>query len=279
MPEDLNFTRELGPYQLVRILGKGSFAHIWLAQNPMSDEFVALKVFDDPLGKNACMTEANLLGRLKHPRIVEVKWAGKIGGYWVIAMEYLPAGSLREAIAASGVPLPIHFVLHLGCEILEGLQFAHEHGILHRDLKPANILLTEDGSIKLSDFGMASLITPHSAPVVLEGTFPYMAPEVLEGESPTTAADIYSVATTLVHALTGMIPALPTTERWIWLHTRLLHLYRPSNQDIPEDFEELLLEMLNPDPKERPSSAQDIHQKMVTMLSSRFSKLMGMINP
>jgi serine/threonine protein kinase len=245
----------------------------------MSGEFLALKVFDDPLGKNACMTEANLLGRLKHPRIVEVKWAGKIGGHWVIAMEYLPAGSLREAIAQSGVPLPIHFVLHLGCEILEALQFAHEHGILHRDLKPANIMLTEDGGIKLSDFGMASLITPNSAPAVLEGTFPYMAPEVLDGESPCPASDIYSVATTLVHALTGMIPTLPNTERWIWLHTRLLHLYRPSNQDIPEDFEELLLDMLNPDPAARPSSAQELRQKMITMLSSRFSKLMGMINP
>jgi eukaryotic-like serine/threonine-protein kinase len=258
--------RTLGRYQLIRVLGRGSYSRVWLAEDTDTSDLCAIKMFNDSRGQIACKLEAEHLSQLKHPHIIEIKWSGFTDGQWLIAMEYLPVGSLSDVIVTSESPLPSELVVGIAADLLQALYFAHSRGIIHRDIKPANILLTERGRAKLCDFGMASFMDEAKGIKLTEGTLPYIAPEVLDGEPPTASSDIYSLGASLIHALTGHIPNLPTTESHAWIHTRLLHLYRPSGQTIPETLISLIIESLQPEPGKRPSSAKELRKVLLQQL-------------
>lgn len=258
--------RTLGNYQLIRVLGRGSFSRVWLAEDLGTSDLCAVKMFHDSRGQLACRMEAEHLSQLKHPHIIEIKWSGYADGQWLIAMEYLPVGSLSDVIITSESPLPSELVVGIAADLLQALDYAHSRNIIHRDIKPANILLTERGRGKLCDFGMASFMDEVKGITLTEGTLPYIAPEVLDGEPPSPSSDIYSLGASLIHALTGHIPSLPTSESSVWIHTRLLHLYRPGGQQIPEPLINLIIESLQPEPDKRPTSAKALREELLNQL-------------
>ena len=200
-------------YALVRSLGAGGFAEVWLADDLRQHRQVALKL---PRGQRSGIASAApsppsrefaLAARLEHPHIVRVLGAGESEGEPYLVLEYVDGPSLRERLRDVG-PLSIPEVQRLAGELTSALAHAHSLGILHNDIKPENILLGPNGA-KLTDFGAAAgLLTTvtTAAPGDFAATIAYLAPEVLQGEQPTPASDIYALGLVLYEAAAGRLP-------------------------------------------------------------------------
>ena len=150
--------QKLGEYTLVRPLGRGGMGHVWLAHDDLLDRYVALKVIDaaDPLPeqRERFLQEARAAARLSHPNVLAVYRVGELGKTPYIVAELVPGDSLDRLPR----PLPWRRVAELGVGLARGLAAAHRVGVLHRDLKPSNAILTEDGTVKIVDFGLAKLL-------------------------------------------------------------------------------------------------------------------------
>ena len=213
-----------GGYRLVRLLGRGGFAHVWLAieEGPHGFEKpVALKVLtrtgQDSTAWQTLINEARVGSRLRHPNIVDIYRMGEIEGTWHIAMEYVDGGDLDGLSRRArdlGLSLPASVVLEIGLEVARALDYAHtatDHAgqrlnLVHRDLKPANVLLGSRGAIKVADFGIAkaavSLETTTAG--ILKGTPYYMAPEIWAGErSFHPRIDLFAVGVMLAELAIG----------------------------------------------------------------------------
>jgi tetratricopeptide (TPR) repeat protein len=205
-----------GDLVIERVVGTGAFGSVYLARDTLLRRQVALKVFAAPGGamaeseRNRILAEARIIGRLNSPHVVTLYRVhpGAPGG-WMFEMEYVEGGSLDSLLAEDAHP---H--LQRGLEVLRGiaagLKAAHDAGIVHGDIKPANVLLDQEGTPKLADFGLAhllheqSLSGDHQGDLV--GTPLYMAPEVIMGERPVPASDIWSFGVILYRLLAGRLP-------------------------------------------------------------------------
>jgi serine/threonine-protein kinase len=200
-------------YALVRSLGAGGFAEVWLADDLRQHRQVALKL---PRGQRSALASAAtspasrefaLAARLEHPHIVRVLGTGESEGEPYLVLEYVDGPSLRERLR-DGRPLSIPEVQRLAGELTSALAHAHSRGILHNDIKPENILLGPNGA-KLTDFGAAAgMLTTvtAAAPGDFAATIAYLAPEVLQGEQATPASDIYALGLVLYEAAAGRLP-------------------------------------------------------------------------
>ncbi|MBR7835447.1 serine/threonine protein kinase, partial [Actinospica durhamensis] len=206
-----------GRYRISAELGRGGMGRVWRAYDPMLDRDVALKEIVLPSGMSAdergrallrIRREARAAARLNHAGIVRVHDIVEHAGSPMIVMEYLDGRSLREVIDMQG-PLPLDRAVALGAAVLAALRHAHAAGVVHRDLKPDNIMVTADGRIVLTDFGIARVLgehTPVTVPGTIIGTPAFMAPELIEGKAPTPAADLWSLGATLYAAVEGHPP-------------------------------------------------------------------------
>ncbi len=203
--------RELGPYHIVRRIGKGGMAEVYLAEQPAMQRQVAIKVLpahflQDETFLERFTREAKVIASLEHPRILPVYDFGEEGGQPYIVMRYVSGGMLADRVA--GGPLPVEEVLRLLSQVAEGLDYAHQRGVVHRDLKPSNILLDEEGNAYLTDFGIAKVAetTASLTGSGIVGTPAYMAPEMAEARPPTHQVDLYALGVTLFQMLTGELP-------------------------------------------------------------------------
>jgi serine/threonine protein kinase len=203
----------IGPYEVIRELGTGSFAVVFLAERPGLLRSLAVKVFADIGNAEAeqrFLREARLASALDHPGIVGCFDMGQDPhtGWLYLALDYAPGGSLEERLEARGA-MPVAEALALALRVAEALAFAHGEGVLHRDVKPANILFAASGQPKLSDFGLAASqaearLTRSDACV---GTPLYMAPEQFSGgRTLDPRVDVYSLGVVLYRMLTGRAP-------------------------------------------------------------------------
>jgi eukaryotic-like serine/threonine-protein kinase len=220
VPKDLTGTELGARYRLLEIIGGGGMGTVYRGLDKNLNRPVAVKVLDqradmsaDPAYKERFDREAKVLQRLSHRSIVEVLDAGETAGIHYIVMEMLEGETLAKALDREGRLTPTRAV-QVARSICEGLQFAHELGLVHRDLKPANVMLMSGGNVKLLDFGLAkpmatggvneSEVTKAS---VVMGSPTYMAPEQARGEAGPTS-DIYSVGVVLFRMLSGRLPFL-----------------------------------------------------------------------
>ena len=201
--------RYLGNYRLVRLLGKGGQAAVYLGEHRYLKRLAAIKVMrtslDERKGQKFC-TEAQLLASLSHAHIVRVLEFGLEQGMPFLVMDYAPKGSL-SALFPRGFALPPEKVVHYITQVADALQYAHDHHIVHRDVKPENLLLTAPHHIVLSDFGIA-LLEPSLDQIGTQeraGTLPYMAPEQLRGR-PCYASDQYALGIVAYEWLCGCRP-------------------------------------------------------------------------
>ncbi|HEX9704562.1 MAG TPA: serine/threonine-protein kinase, partial [Gemmatimonadales bacterium] len=153
--------RRLGKFELHELLGEGAMGILWKAYDPVLRRYVALKLLSTRVGRNADMRErflreARAAAVLQHPNIVTVYDAGQDGNELFIAMELVEGRDLSDIIASTD-PLPLARKLEIAIEILEGLHYAHQRGVIHRDVKPSNVRITSDGRAKIMDFGIARL--------------------------------------------------------------------------------------------------------------------------
>jgi serine/threonine-protein kinase len=195
----------VGKYRILSPLGSGGFGSVYLAEDTWIDKKVAIKVpHRQNLDFGELLREPRLLASLSHPNIVTVLTAEKQDDVFFIVMEYVPGDTLEAVIERDGT-LDLARALDYTCQICNAMDHAHKQGIIHRDLRPGNVLVTDQGLIKVADFGTSRFleIAAHGTTVI--GSPPYMAPEQFQGKA-VFASDIYSLGVTMYQMFTGVLP-------------------------------------------------------------------------
>jgi len=202
----------LGPFRLERVLGEGGMAHVYLATRESDGATVALKLMKPKLAANETYRrrfahEVRAAADVRHENLVPILDSGELDGRPYIAAAYIDGETLEERVRAGG-PLALAGVTRLASEVAAGLDALHRAGIVHRDVKSANILLRQEGTAMLTDFGLVrgERYTKLTKPGQVVGTLEYLAPELIMGEQATAACDIYGLGCTAYEALTGRTP-------------------------------------------------------------------------
>src|SRR5256714_3162368 len=200
-----------GRYPVVRKLGTGGMANVYLAEDQELGRRVAIKLLDDRHAADDSFIErfrreAKNAAGLSHPNIVSIYDRGEAEGTYYIAMEYLAGRSLKELIVSRG-PTPIRIAIDYARQILAAIGYAHRHGIVHRDIKPHNVVVDADGRLKVTDFGIARSGASQMTEVgSIIGTAQYLSPEQAKGAPVDQRSDLYSVGIVLYEMLTGKGP-------------------------------------------------------------------------
>jgi hypothetical protein len=199
-------------YKILRPIGEGGMASVFLAIQQSLDREVALKVMSPVLAANSefasrFLIEGKITAKLQHPNLVTVYDIGSHNSVYYLAAEYIPGGTLKERIAEGG--LSVAEILDITSDIAQGLDFAHQKGFVHRDVKPGNVLFRNDGRVVLADFGIAKAMDGSNSSTVAGssiGTPDYMSPEQARGEPVDGRSDLYSLGTVLYEMLQGHPP-------------------------------------------------------------------------
>jgi predicted ATPase/DNA-binding CsgD family transcriptional regulator len=253
--------QQLGNYQLLRLLGQGRFAQVYLGHHVHLETQAAIKVLLAPLTEGevaAFRAEARLLARLEHPQIVRLLEFGLEGTTPFLVMSYAPHGSLRQRHPA-GTRLSLDLMLPYVKQVAAALQYLHDQRLIHRDLKPENLLLGSDDQVLLSDFGLALLLqsTYSQQAQATAGSIAYMAPEQIQGH-PSPASDQYALAVVVYEWLCGERPFSGTFPEVAT--QQVLAPPPPLHQKvatIPVALEQVVLKALAKDPAQRFARIQD----------------------
>ncbi len=240
--------QEIGPYALIRKLGKGGFGEVWLAEN--ENQLFAVKLpHKDQVDWKQITQEIGLWTLCgKHPNLMPLVGARNFNGQIAIISEYATDGSLEDLLRQKG-KLAIEEAVKITIGILEGLQHLHESGIIHRDLKPANILL--DGKTpRLADFGISRIITADSLSETISGTWAYMAPECFDGKR-NVQTDIWSVGVILYRMLAGNLP-FPQKEQTALIGSIIMSEPNQLSDEIDAVVKGLLTKTLSKNSLDRP---------------------------
>ena len=200
-------------YELEELCGTGGMSTVFRAHDRQLERRVAIKILhehyaDDPEYLERFRREARAVAKLSHPNIVTVIDRGDDGGRQFIVFEHVEGENLKELVVRSG-RLPVRRALELALDVAGGLAFAHDHGLVHRDVKPQNVLLSREGEVKVTDFGIArSLHVEHGVTQTgtVLGTGEYLAPEQASGKQVSPATDVYSLGVVLWELLAGDVP-------------------------------------------------------------------------
>jgi serine/threonine-protein kinase len=252
-----------GRYELLGKLGEGGMARVYRGRDLRLGRPVAVKVLHshyagDPSFLHRFEHEARSAASLSGPHIVDVYDVGQDGDLHYIVMELVEGADLKSLIKTRA-PLSIDQAVLIAAAVAEGLQTAHDVGLVHRDVKPQNILVTPQGRVRITDFGIAK---SHLSSAVTEagvtfGTADYISPEQAQGQNATPRSDIYSLGVVLFEMLTGQLPF--TGESSVAVATRHVRDEPPSprhlNPQVPTRLEQLVLRALAKDPEQRPASA------------------------
>jgi serine/threonine-protein kinase len=259
----------LGPFTIEKEIGSGAMGTVYQARYAKGGQRVAIKVIATERGGDSTALarferETAILKKLKHPNIVRIHGTGRTHGTPFFIMEFIEGGSLEKRLE-SHQRFTWEEVIQLGQQICSALQHAHEKGVVHRDLKPANIMLTSDGAIKLTDFGIAKglYMEQITATHCTVGTASYMSPEQCRGDRDLTLkSDLYSLGVMLYELLTGIRPFRATSILDMFKAHLEGSFERPSRlvMDIPIWMDTLVCQLLEKDPDKRPLNAAMVSQ-------------------
>jgi eukaryotic-like serine/threonine-protein kinase len=252
--------QQLGNYRLIRLLGQGSFAEVYLGEHIHLETEAAIKVLQTQLASEDVeqfRTEARLIAHLIHPHIVRVLEFGVEGTTPFLVMDYAPGGTLRK-LHPKGTRLPLHTVVAYVQQIAPALQYAHEHKLIHRDIKPENLLVGRINEILLSDFGIALVAqsSRYQSTQDMAGTIAYMAPEQIEAH-PRPASDQYSLGIVVYEWLSGERPFHGSFTEIAIKHSLVPPpSLREKLPTLPFAVEQVVMTALAKDPKQRWASVQ-----------------------
>ncbi len=282
---------QVGPYRLLRAIGRGGMGSVYHAEHQKLHKDVALKLLPlgvaNPWAVERFEREIRAAGKVNHPAIVTSTDAGTDAGYIYLAMELIQGFDLGK-IARSTAPLRIADVCEIGRQIALGLAHAHQMGMVHRDIKPSNVMLDNTGHIKLLDFGLVMLNQWDSPLGELTtvgqflGTLDYMAPEQAErSASVDHRSDLYSLGATMFRLLTGHLPVAILPNQSPLEKLRVLSNHAPLKvttlrHDVPEPLAKLIDQLLKTDPHARPASAAHVAEALETF--SRDADLRSLAN-
>ncbi len=281
--------QKLGHYHLVSLLGAGGMGEVYRARDPRLDRNVAIKVLPQHLSAHPDAMarferEAKAIAALSHPNILAIYDFGHQDGAAYLVMELLEGVTLRQRLKNSA--LNWREAIKVAASVADGLAAAHAKGIIHRDIKPENVFLTNDGQIKLLDFGIARVkralasnaatllsknaLWEETRPGTLMGTIGYMSPEQVRGENVEAPGDIFSLGCMLIEMLTGKRPfTRPTAPETL---AAILRDDPPpidtEDQDLPIELEKIIRRCLEKNPEERFQSARDLALDLRSLLTS-----------
>jgi eukaryotic-like serine/threonine-protein kinase len=262
-----------GRYRIVRKLGAGGMADVYLAEDQELGRRVAIKILN---GRHAnddqfierFRREAKNAAALNHPNIVSIYDRGEAEETYYIAMEYLDGRTLKELIVGHG-PAPINVAIEYARQTLSALRFAHRHGIVHRDIKPHNVLVDREGRVKVTDFGIARAGTSQMTEAgSIVGTAQYLSPEQARGGEVDQRSDLYSLGIVLYELVTGQTPFEGDTP----VEIAMKHLStapRPPSalrKDVPRDLDMVVMRALAKDPEDRYQSAEEMEADLERVL-------------
>jgi len=260
-------------YRLLSPIGAGGMAVVYKAQDLALGRVVAVKVLREPLTGDPdflarFQQEARAAANLAHPNIVTVHDFGRDGGRNYIVMEYIEGKDLKSLIK-DGSPFRVERALDLVIQMCAGVGYAHRAGLVHCDVKPQNILVTGDGRVKVTDFGIAkalSTLQPGETTDVVWGSPQYYSPEQAAGEAPTPASDVYSIGIVLYEMLAGRLPFVASTQQALaMMHLRdeppRLTLFNPA---LPETLERIVHKVLAKEPSARYRTADQLGRILIS---------------
>ena len=258
--------RRIGRFVLRELLGRGAHSEVHRAHDAALDRDVAIKLLKPGPKQDArtLLAEARAVSRLRHPGIVPVHEAGLHQGQPYLVFEYVAGQTLAQVIRREA-PLDPARACELISDVLQALQASHDGGIVHRDLKPANILVDAEGTVRVTDFGIASAVeAPGNGPDALRGTPAYMAPEYVERGEVTPQYDLHAAGLILFEMLVGRHPYVaPQAMQTLY---RLTHEQAEVPRDIQDrlgsDLFRLLMKAIAKDPAERHGSAQELRREL-----------------
>jgi eukaryotic-like serine/threonine-protein kinase len=276
----MDIDRTIAHYRVVEKLGEGGMGVVWKARDTHLDRFVALKLLPpsrvgDPERRRRFVQEAKTASALQHPNIVHIYDIGEAEGALYIAMEYIQGQTLDRYIADKS--LTLGDTLKYAAQLADAMAAAHAAGVVHRDLKPSNVLVTDDGLVKVMDFGIAKLANREALPEAVTakmgsvdrirteeglvlGTAAYMSPEQAEGKRVDARSDIFSFGVVLYELLTGVKPFRRESQA-ATLAAILNEEPRPLRELAPgalPELERLLARCLRKDPERRLRSMADL---------------------
>lgn len=266
----------LAHYRIIDSIGQGGMGHVFKAVDTKMGRVVAVKVLprykSTPEAVISFAREVSAAGRLQHPRLVTALDAGHDGNVHYLVTEFVPGMDLRKRVRRDG-PMNMAAAASIISQVAEGLQYAHDQGIVHRDVKPGNVLVTPLGEAKLSDLGLAESLhsgtknDPRQAKIV--GTADYLSPDqVFSPGCPTPGWDIYSLGCTLYYAVTGKVP-FPggTTADKARAHCDLRPLDpRRLNPGLSDEFVDVVADMMAKDPSQRIPLAREVIRRLAPFI-------------
>jgi serine/threonine protein kinase len=262
-------------YEILSTIGVGATSRVDKAHDTLIDRTVALKTFGHGFGSEELqkqfVREAQILGRLSHPNVVSIYDLGtNEDGSAYLVMEFVPGKTLEGVMASQGV-LPLSRVGVWAGDLANALNRAHRAGIIHGDVKPANIFITEDGHIKLGDFGIARFATQLSGTGKLVGTPAYLSPEQIKGESQDHRSDIFSLGIILYQLATGVRPFDGSSVTAVCAQIVASEPAPPSrrNPELPKEFDRVVMRCLSKDPAKRYASGESLAASLYPFARSK----------
>ena len=261
-------------YQIIKSIGEGGMANVYLAYDTILDRDVAIKVLRGDLATDEKFVrrfqrEALNASSLSHPNIVEVYDVGEDNGQYFIVMEYIDGVNLKDLLKKRA-KLTVTEVVDIMSQISDGLSVAHDSYIIHRDIKPQNIMILENGLVKITDFGIAMAMnaTQLTQTNSVMGSVHYLPPEQASGKGATLKSDIYSMGILMYELLTGKLPYRGENA----VEIALKHLKEPLPSireeipDVPQAVENIILKSAAKNPKNRYNDAREMYEDLKTCL-------------
>ena len=262
-------------YEVIKSIGEGGMANVYLAYDTILDRRVAVKVLRGDLSNDEKFVrrfqrEALAASSLSHPNIVEMYDVGEDNGIYYIVMEYIEGKTLKQLIKKRG-GLTLSEAIDIMLQITDGISQAHDSYIIHRDLKPQNIMIKEDGAIKITDFGIAMALnsTQLTQTNSVMGSVHYLPPEQASGKGSTIRSDIYSMGILFYEILTGSLPFKGENAVEIALKQMRDEIpsVRKKNHAIPQSVENVILKATAKNPKNRYADSKEMHADLLTVLN------------
>ncbi len=276
-----------GRYRIIEKVGGGGMADVYRAEDQVLGRTVALKILHKQFASDEGFLErfrreARAAAKLTHPNIVSIYDVGEEGGVHFIVMEYVHGMTLKKLIQKDA-PLSTEKVVHIAMQIAKAMEFAHDHEIIHRDIKPQNVIITDDGEIKVTDFGIAragatSTMTRTGA---VMGTAHYISPEQAQGSIVGPTTDIYSLGVVMYEMATGELPFRGENP----VSVALKHINdtpmppRSVFGDIPPSMEAVIIKCMAKNPNERYRSAEAVRDDLKRVIEGLPVKIVGAATP
>jgi eukaryotic-like serine/threonine-protein kinase len=267
-----------GRYELNHLIARGGMAEVYRAHDRRLDRPVALKVLFPELSIDRSFVErfrreAQAAANLSHPNIVPVFDWGEDSGTYFIVMEFVDGRPLSSILKTAG-PLAADRTAEIAAPVAAALGYAHKHGVVHRDVKPGNVLITDDGQVKVTDFGIARAVNTEESLTqtgAVMGTATYFSPEQAEGMGVDSRTDIYSLGVVLFEMVTGRPPFLGDTP--VAVASKHVRDHPPAprelNPSIPPTFEAIILKAMDKNPDFRYATAEELRADLLRFNEGR----------